>query len=74
MNIRRWIDLLRSTLIRQQKPGPNRNRCRPALELLEERITHTGQKVAYLVAGLGGQNSVPGGVFPAAALGDSQID
>ena len=42
MTIRRWINALLPTYfgccVREQKPMPHRNRCRPVLEMLEDRI------------------------------------
>jgi hypothetical protein len=38
MNLRRWIDAFCSSLIRRHRRMPHRNRCRPVLERLEDRL------------------------------------
>ena len=45
------------------RPVSLARRVRRSFECLEERIALSGEKVAYLVAGLGGQSG-PGSVFP----------
>ena len=51
-------------------------RFRPVVEYLEDRVAPAGQKVAYLVAGLGGQvyPLQPGNGFPAALVNSLEQD
>ncbi|MGO8747426.1 MAG: beta strand repeat-containing protein [Thermoguttaceae bacterium] len=61
-NLRGWLGVF---LDSQRAPARSRlrRRVRRSFECLEERIALSGEKVAYLVAGLGGQSG-PGSVFP----------
>ena len=59
---------------KQRQPGKGRLFFKPWLEILEDRVTPNRQKVAYLVAGLGGQipDGYPQGIFPPALISSLQ--